>query len=68
MRPIFGKNFLRKIHISIEIFHNKISLFAFCKKITIKLLKILDFSEGLSINKKIGNVLWKISINICLSE
>ena len=67
VRPIFGKNFLRKIHISIEIFfHNKIPLFASCKKITIKLLEILDFSQGLSINEKIGNVLWKISIKVCV--
>ena len=61
VRPIFGKNSLRKIHISIEILHNKIPLFAFCKKITIKLLKILDFSD-----EKIGNFLWKISIKVCV--
>jgi hypothetical protein len=50
----------------IGFFHNKIPLFSFCKKITIKLLKILHFSEGLSINEKIGNFLWKISIKVCV--
>ena len=66
VRPIFSKNSLRKIHISIQIFHNKIPLLTFCKKIAIKLLKILDFSEGLSINEKIGNFLCKISIKACV--